>query len=140
MKDVEYTLPLVLIGASAAVIVIYGIAMAGTLGAVAAMIGLGLQIVVGLVVYLPACFVTAYLLSTSFGNLGSGILKLAAITSVSTVLWAVVPMVGWLLGIVSIIVLLAVLFELEPMEIVWFFIVLMLLRLFVFGAIIAAMA
>lgn len=83
-------------------------------------VALGIVLTVQVALGLVACLITAKFLSVSFGNLGTAILKLAAIFLFpSTVaLFIPSPPLAWLISMGLYLSLLALLFELEGWEII----------------------
>jgi len=114
----EVKIPAALLGISLLVFLGYGLLAGGAGGAVAVLIVLGAQLVVGICLGILACMVTARLMSTSFGPLNTAILKLAAVFAFPTAIAAVIPVIGGLVALALYWGLLTWLFDLEGMEVV----------------------
>jgi hypothetical protein len=90
-------------------------------------------LVIGVFLGIIACYVTASLLGTSFGYLGSAALKLAGIFTFPTAVSQLVPF-GWLLSLILFFGLLTWLFNLDWFEALIFTFVLWGVRIgFIFG-------
>ena len=128
----EVKIPAALLGIALVVFVGYGFYTAGAAGAAMALVALGIQLVIGVVLAIIACFITAKLMGISFGPIGTASLKLAAIFAFPAAVSLFIPLVGWLVALFLYFGLLAWLFDLEGMEVVVCAIVIWGIRVFVF--------
>lgn len=142
-KAKEVTIPAVLLGIALAVFVGYGFYAAGAAGAGVVLMAVGVQLVIGVLLAIIACFITAKVMGISFGPLGSASLKLAAIFTFPAAVSLFIPVVGWLAALILYFALLAWLFDLEAFEavvcavVIW---VVRMLAVLVAGASLASMA
>lgn len=115
----------------------YGISAAGAGGAAMILLIYGIYAIISVVAGVAAAFITASILGASFGLFGSAVLRLAGIIVFTSAIAVAIPF-GGLLSLIVYIGLLMWLFELDPMEVLVFTIILWLMR-FVVGFLLAAM-
>lgn len=120
-KDVQ--IPLTLIVVAFLLFGLAGYRAAGPTGPATAMAAVGVAAVVGTLLMLGAAFVTAQMLSISFGELGPAVLKLAAIYLFPAAAGTLLPF-GGLFALVIWFALLLWLFDLEVYQAVVFAIIL----------------
>lgn len=103
---------------------------AGAQGAMATLLVVNIIMAVNLVLGLIACMITAKLLSVSFGDLRTAIVKLAAIFIFPSAVAFLVPSVplAWITSMVLYLSLIALFFEVEGWEIVIFAVVVAIVR------------
>ena len=107
-----------LVGIGVAIFVVYGFVHAGAEGAATVFTALSVNLTIGVVLGVIACFITAKLMDISFGSLNSAMFKLAAIFLFPTAVSMLFPWVAvaWLVSFVLYFGLLTWLFELEGSE------------------------
>lgn len=115
----EVKIPLILLVVGLVLYFGYGLAFAGPAGAAVLLMAAGIQLVFGIVVAIPACFLAASLLGTSYGSVGTATLKLAAIIIFPTAASLLIPIFGWLVALMLYWFLIGFLFDLEPMEVIY---------------------
>jgi hypothetical protein len=128
VNNSETTVPLGLLTAGILILLGIAFASAGAAGVVVIAFGLGVYLAINVVLGILACYATASLCNTSFGFLGTASLKLAAIITLPLAIAALIPAIGWLIALILYLVLIGVLFELEPFEVMVFVLVLMVIR------------
>jgi hypothetical protein len=116
-------IPLALMGVGVLVLVAQGLFFAGAAGAGATLAALAVVTAIGTAIMVFAAIVTARLIGASFGELGSAVLKFAAIYVFAAALGSLIPFGGIVVFFVSL-GLLMWLFELEMMHAVVFAVVL----------------
>ncbi len=128
-KDTEKAIPAVLLAAGLITFVIAGFVVGGleTAGGVVVYVLLRVFFVVALGI--PACFLAARLLGTSFGLLHTAVLKLAAIAVLPPAVGMLIPFTGEWVGWILYFALLEWLFELEFYEAVVFTLVLFAMQI-----------
>ena len=118
MEAKEVKIPLALIAIGLAIFIVLGFHRAGPVGAAASLAALAVGLIFGVTMGVIACFITARIMDAYFGYLKTAILKLAAIFIATGAVSAIIPVVGWLLGLVLYFGLLAWFFELEMLEVI----------------------
>jgi hypothetical protein len=129
----EYVVPAVLLGIGVLVYLGYAVIVNGVDGILGMLIYLPIRIAVQVTLGVVACFITAKIMGTGFGDLKSAIIKLAAIFMFPGAVTFFIPYVGWLMALVLYWGMLEKLFELEAMETIVLAVVIWLVNL---GAII----
>lgn len=122
-ESLEYKVPGALIGVS---MLIYGAFFYWHLGGEGLVVGSLIMIsatIIEVILALGACFITAKLLGTSFGNLGSAIVKLTAIVLFPSAVGLILPG-GWIWTIIFYLGLLYALFDLDGWEPIYFAVIL----------------
>ncbi len=102
----------------------FGFSSEGLAGAAVVLLVLGVHLLISVVLGIVACFITAAVLKTSFGEVGTAAVKLAAIMSFPLPVAMVIPILGWLVALVLYFALLMILFDLELFDVIVFAIVL----------------
>jgi hypothetical protein len=119
MEDAkEVKIPLALIVVGLAIFVVFGFHVGGAAGVAAALAVMAVRVVIGVTLGVIACFITARIMDASFGYLNTAILKLAAIFIVTGAVSAIIPLAGWLVGLVLYYGLLTWFFDLEILEVI----------------------
>jgi hypothetical protein len=119
MEDAKETLiPLVLAVIALMIFSVYGAVVAGPAGAGAVVTLVGLQVLVGVPLAILSFFITARLMSISFGFIGPAFRKVTAIYTfpAAVALIIPIPVLGWLVSFILYFALLAWFFELDPLE------------------------
>jgi hypothetical protein len=138
----EVTIPTILLGIALAVFLGYGFYAAGVSGAGVVLIVVGIQVIIGVILGIIACVITARLMDISFGRLGTASLKLAAIFAFPAAVSLFIPFIGWLVALILYFILLTWLFDLEGREATVCAIVIWVVRMFAFyvgGLLLASM-
>jgi hypothetical protein len=140
MRAKDYAVPvaLIVVGALALLLDAYRDVEASHLLRYILLLGIGTVIEVALGVV--ACYVTARLMDTSFGYLGSATLKLAGILTFTSGVSALTGMLGWLLAILAYLGLLMWLFDLDALEAIVYAFVLWVVRIVVVMGVMVVLA
>ena len=112
----EYAIPAALLAAALLAFVGFGFYAAGPGGALVVMTTVGVSLALATGLGIVACFMAAKILGTSYGPLGTGVLKLAAIIAFSSAVSLFIPYVGWLASLLLYYGLLSWLFDLDAIE------------------------
>jgi hypothetical protein len=116
--DKEATIPFAMLTIAAILCVAFGFYAAGPKGPNIALMLVGTHMVIGVVLGVIGCSITASIMGISFGYLYTAILKLAAIYALPTAISLFIPYyVGWIVAFVLYFAMLAWLFDLEGKEI-----------------------
>lgn len=132
----DKSIPLILLGVGVLVLIVRGMFFAGPAGAGATLAALAIVTAIGTTLMVFAAILTAKLIGASFGELGSAVLKFAAIYVFAAALGALIPFGGIVVFFVSL-GLLMWLFDIEMMQAVVFSVVLWVVN-FVLGIGLAA--
>lgn len=114
----EVKIPLILLVFGVVIYVVAGVVGAGAAGAAIVLLGIAIQIVLGVALGIAGCFLAAKLLDTSYGPIDTACLKLAAVIVFPSAIAAFIPIFGWLVALLIYWGLLAMLFDLEPFEVI----------------------
>ncbi len=113
----EWKIPLGLLAAGVALLVIHGLATAGPKGAAVVFLSVGLVLLIYLPITIGAMFIAAPLVDLTFGELGPAVAKMAGIYVLTVAILDVAttishPILGWLAALVVSLALFARAFEL----------------------------
>ncbi len=129
--DTEVKAPIAILGSSLLVFAVAGFFVGGAEGAGATLAVVGIGLAFNIVFGIIALYTAAAVLQIDFGNIGTAVLKLAAVFSAPAAAGTLVPIefIDWLVSIVLYWVLLAWLFSLEARDLFISVVILFLVRL-----------